>query len=212
MAILEFTKHGKYYRAEVTVDWDMELDEILEVLEVASSGAVHVVTDTTDLEEAIEDTLASRAGELRERRNALLSKKVLDKEPKPGLQYISTVGKPPTAAVVQPLTKKEKFMTVTLTLKAVNKAGQATYTQPGARAFIRFPKDSFATGVAPDSLEINAPDGALTVLAPQVPKMTAEERKAAKAAQTPAEKVAEAKKRAEAAVARANKLAETLGL
>lgn len=62
------------YRAEVTLDSDLQLDEILEVERVAPSGAVYAVADVSDLEDAIGDEIGRRTAELRSARDAARSR------------------------------------------------------------------------------------------------------------------------------------------
>jgi hypothetical protein len=71
MTTLQFTAAGHRYRAEVLVDADLQLDEILSVTEIVGSGALRHVVDTAELEEDIEAALEERAEELREKRDTL---------------------------------------------------------------------------------------------------------------------------------------------
>jgi len=87
---------------------------------------------------------------------------------------------------------------MTFQLKRLNKKGnQAIYTS--GRHLVRFGVKGFIDGVTPETIEIDAPLTVPAVKEPKV-KLTAEERKAARAAKpkpTMAEKIAAAKARVE---------------
>lgn len=99
----------------------------------------------------------------------------------------------------------------TFTRKGVLKSGAGVYTVTGVQGTVVFGKQLLAEGASfPDTLEIN---GLTTATAKTAPvKMTAEERKAANAAKTPAMKLAEQearlKKQQDNLAARRAKLAE----
>lgn len=196
MTQLEFTRAGRSYHAEVTLGPDLQLDEILEVRCTMPSGAQYEVVDTAELEDAIDREVQKRSGELRARRDASRQKAFAD------LKFANIYVTPPRVCdimqtVVQQSVQQERC-TMTFQLKGLNKKGnQAIYTS--GRHQVRFGVKGFVDGVTPETIEIDAPLTVPVVKEPKV-KMTAEERKAARAAKpkpTVAEKLEAARKRVE---------------
>jgi hypothetical protein len=96
----------------------------------------------------------------------------------------------------------------TFTRTHVNKSGGASYKQTGSNARILFPKALF-DGDAPETIEVEA-EGLVIPVAKV--KLTAEERKALRAAETPEQKLAKLQKAKDALEKRQAKLQAEMAL
>jgi hypothetical protein len=246
MTTLQFSYQGHKYRAEVLVDHDLELDEILSLQELTASGTFRRVVDTAELEPAVEGALELRAEELREHRDKLRRQRPA-RIPQPHdvpAHDVPAHDAPASTARVTPLQKKspilqetscvvpapvlqcelssgvgndatpsstrlaEVSIMATFTRTHVNKAGATSFKQSGSNARILFPKALFPNG-APETIEIEAVG--LFAPAPKV-KLTPEERKALKAAETPEMKAEKLRKQIAAAQERMAKLQAEMSL
>jgi hypothetical protein len=106
----------------------------------------------------------------------------------------------PVAPAPVAATTTQKTITLTRSPKP-RKGSSLVYTSPDLKGTVKFPASAFT--VAPDSLTL---DGAGFASVAAKVKMTPEERKAARAAMTPAMKVENERKRIERAQARVAKL------
>jgi hypothetical protein len=205
MTQINFRRGVIDYRAEVVLDSDLQLDEILEVERVAASGATYAVTDVTGLENAIEAAIGCRTAELRaardagrrrhapSKRRALTEQILLVKDPPPAVESqatseVITAGASATGAPEVVPNKEHRIMQ--FNLKGVaEKTGRATYQQEGGKLVVKLGKTAFEGNVVPDAITIEAPFKVKVVAA----KMTKEERKAFNASRpkkTVAEKLA----------------------
>jgi hypothetical protein len=111
------------------------------------------------------------------------------------------------APEAQPAPAPPGTVTLVANAKQPKKANAVVYSIPGLRGTIRFVRTLFA-GPAPATLTVAGVSFAAPV--PPKPKLTPAERKALRAAMTPAQRVAEARTRVDAAIARATRLEAAL--
>lgn len=216
MTQLDFRYRSKTYRAEVLLDHDLHLEEILDLGVLSESGAVLTVSDPLEFEPVIESEIEKRAGELRERRDAARRRMcesmvrhprpLTERAPSPTqktvaplppsvIQCEASVGDIPSVPSAHTTTAKEAHI-MQFSLKHVNtKTGRLSYKSNTAPLVVKFAKSSFE-GEAPATIEIDAP---FKVKVAKV-RMTREERKAFNAAnprpkKTAAEKLALLEKR-----------------